>query len=237
MNSEKKILVSGSSKGIGLAICQRLLANDYRVLGIARSAPNELLNNVNYEHESLDLSDISVHETQLKNLAKKHTDVTGLINNAGKGMFGSLEEFSISQIHSLIQLNLLSAIALTRHFLPLLKRQTRADIIFIGSEAALHGSRYGSVYSASKFGLRGFAQALKHECASTNTHVGVINPGMVRSHFFEQLSFQPGNEESQALAPSDVAEAVLHMLQAKNHSVIEEITLNPRHRVVQKKKK
>lgn len=160
-----------------------------------------------------------------------------LVCNAGRGDIRSLENFSIGQIGESLQLNLISPLALTRTCLPGLRRHRRSDIVFIGSESALAGGRYGSVYSAAKFGLRGAAQALRQECAGANCHVGIVHPGMVRTGFFDTLDFEPGPEPAQALCADDVASAVLSMIEAPDNAVIDEITLNPLHRVVQKKRK
>ena len=224
-------IVSGSSRGIGLAITQALLASGHQVTGIARRAP--VLEGA-YQHLAVDLSDASaVQEAITRHI--KDTPVHGLINNAGAGLFGSLEEFSWQQIEASLRLNLFAAMLLTRVLIPHLKQAERGDIIFIGSESALQGGRYGSVYSAAKFGLRGFAQSLRHECAGSNTHVGIVQPGMVRSDFFNDLHFQPGPADAHALLPEDVAAAVLQILNAPDHAVVEEIVVNPRQHVVQKK--
>ncbi|MDO6459092.1 SDR family oxidoreductase [Granulosicoccaceae sp. 1_MG-2023] len=229
--SEKHYLVSGSSRGIGLAISEALLAAGHRVTGIARSTPAL---HGRYEHIALDLSDAEAVRRALEPRLKQ-TCFDGLINNAGAGLFGSLEEFSWAQIEASLRLNLLSAMQLTRLLIPQLKRQARSDIVFIGSESALQGGRYGSVYSAAKFGLRGFAQSLRHECAGSNTHVGIVQPGMVRSDFFNDLHFGPGPDAAHALLPADVAAAVMQMLNAPDHALIEELIVNPRQHVVKKK--
>jgi short-subunit dehydrogenase len=232
---DRKFLVTGSSCGIGHAICSTLLKQGHQVIGISRSPANDLNANSLFTHVQLDLSSNLQATSTIKSLLNTHNDISGLVNNAGSGMFGSLEEFSLKQIEASLQLNLISAIHLTRLMISTLKKQPRSDIIFMGSESALQGGRYGSVYSAAKFGLRGFAQALRHECARSNTHVGVINPGMVRSDFFQSLSFEPGDQKDNALEPEDVANAVLSLINCKDNAVIEEITLNPLKRVVKKR--
>ena len=227
----RHFVVSGSSRGIGLAITQALLHAGHQVTGIARQAAPDA---EGYQHLTLDLAD-SASANQTLTTHFKGIAVDGLINNAGAGLFGSLEEFSWAQIEASLTLNLFSAIQLTRVLMPSLKRAERSDIVFIGSESALQGGRYGSVYSAAKFGLRGFAQSLRHECAGSNTHVGIVQPGMVRSGFFDKLHFEPGPEPSHSLVPEDVANAVLQMISTDDHAVLDEIVVNPRQHVVRKK--
>ena len=70
---------------------------------------------------------------------------------------------------------------------PKLKRNGNSRVIYMGSEAALRGAKRGSLYCAAKFGLRGFAQSLRQECASSGVHVSIINPGMVNTPWFDRL--------------------------------------------------
>lgn len=190
---------------------------------------------------SVDLSELSSVETFVKSLlTSKSSDnqfnvPDAVICNAGAGQFGALENFSAIQIQQSIQLNLVSPLVLLRTLLPSLKKHHRSDIVFIGSESALQAGRFGSIYSAAKFGLRGVAQSLRSECASANCHVGVVNPGMVKTEFFNNLSFEPGDGWQHSLQADDVATAVLSMLNSPDSAVLEEINVRPLQHVVQKK--
>ncbi len=125
---------------------------------------------------------------------------------------------------------------MTKALLPALKRKTNSDLIFIGSEAALKGSRKGAIYCASKFAIRGFTQALREECGKSNVRVCLINPGMVKTAFFDELAFEPGDHESNAILPEDVAVAVSYVLGSRMQMVIDEINLSPLNKVVKFKK-
>jgi NADP-dependent 3-hydroxy acid dehydrogenase YdfG len=228
MSSSHPILVTGASKGIGRAICNKLLEKGYHVVGIARQFENSTHSHPNFEMIKLDLSDMQSLPDALKDLQSHFPQIAALICNAGQGTFKNLEEFSYDQIRKTMDLNFLSHVYLTKSFLPILKRQARSDIIFIGSEAALTGKRQGSIYCASKFALRGFAQALRDECATSSIRVCLINPGMVQTSFFQNLSFSPGSESSEHLLPEDVAEAVLLVLQAREGAVFDEINVSPK---------
>ena len=230
----RKIIVSGASRGIGLATAKALLDQGHQVIGISRSE-SPLATEDDFFSLRLDLMDSAALESDLKTTIKQHPDVSGLINNAGGGFFGSLEEFSTRQIQEAIQLNLLSAIMLTRSVISTLKKQSRSDIVFIGSEAALAGAKYGSLYSAAKFGMRGFSQSLRHECSNQNCHVCIINPGMVRTSFFDKLSFEPGIAPENAIRARDVAAAILSCINTSDNTIVEEITLNPAKFVVKRK--
>lgn len=235
-------LVSGASRGIGAAIVCKLIQEGHRVIGLSRSTastnhsaiPGNLRHNlINIE---CDVSDVRQLQTIVPTVLNEHR-IDSIVCNAGIGRFGSLEEFSFEQINKLVSTNLLSHIHLCRLALPILKQGERSDIVFIGSESALAGGRYGAVYSATKFGLRGFSQSLRHECTGSRCHVGIINPGMTRTDFFDSLNFEPGASDDNALLSDEIASAVLQMLESPDHAVIEEINVNPLKRVVKKKGK
>ncbi len=224
-------LVTGGSKGIGRAIVERLHARKQAVVYLSRS-PGEPLDNCT--HVATDLNNLEQTEKHINDVMSSF-GISNVICNAGCGQFGSLENFSPQQIKNSIQLNLISPLLIARMLLPTLKAQPRSNLIFIGSESGLQGGRYGSVYSAAKFGLRGATQALKHECANANCHVGIVNPGLVRTDFFSSLSFEPGKEADMALQAKDVANAVLTLIDSPDHAIIDEINLSPIKHVVTKK--
>lgn len=227
---QRQLLVTGCSRGIGLAITRRLLTEGHRVIGISRIPPG--IDSARFSHIELDLSDLDALPAALRALSHQHPDIDAVILNAGIGRFGSLEEFAASQIRQLVDLNLTSQLLLAREFLPKLKKRGGGDLVFIGSESALRGGRYGTVYAATKFGLRGLAQALQEECSTSSVRIGIVNPGMVNTSFFDELDFRPGDEEDQHLVPNDVVEAVLLMLAARPGAVVQEINLQPQKRVI-----
>lgn len=227
----RHVLITGSSRGIGRATVEALIARGYHVTGIARSNENPI---EQMEFAYADLSDIETTGRIIRKICSSHP-ISAVVCNAGTGTFGSLENHSPRQIEQHLQLNLCSPLVVAQAALPLLKKHPRSDLIFMGSESAIQGGRYGSLYSASKFGLRGAAQSLKHECAAANCHVGIVQPGMVRTSFFDELDFQPGDAPENAIPPEDVAAAVVSMLEASDNTVIDEIVLNPLKRVVKKR--
>jgi short-subunit dehydrogenase len=109
-----------------------------------------------------------------------------------------------------------------------MRRQRRGRIVFIGSESALQAGRKGALYSAAKFGLRGFSQALREDCAADGIQVSLVNPGMVRSPFFDELAFAPGALAENAIDVDDVAAVVIQILQSSADIVIDEVNLTPR---------
>lgn len=239
MTHEQKgaVLVTGASSGIGLAITRQLLECGFSVHGIARDFSKADISHANFHSTELDLASADAIQAGLPPLLKSlDRPLRAVVNNAGIGKMGYLEQLSVADIQSVLAVNLLSHILISRLCLPVMKhRSVLSDLIFIGSEAALTGGKEGSVYCASKFGLRGFAQSLRLECAKSEIRVSLINPGAVRTAFFDDLHFEPGDRAENAIQSEDVAATVLSILAMRGGTVVDEINLSPRKRVWQSK--
>ena len=229
---EKCILVTGSSSGIGLSITKKLLNCGAKVIGIARNHSKFSIDHPNYVTYDVEMSDLNNLNKVMNKIIKENNEITGLISNAGYGEFGPLENFSIEQINSFISVNLTSHIVVTKLILPHLKKRKMGDIIFIGSEAGLLGSKNGSLYCSAKFGLRGFSQSIRHDTSTSNIRVCIINPGMVRTEFFKNLKFSPGDDVDNAINSDDIANAVINVIKLEQSTVVDEINLSPLKKVV-----
>ena len=157
----------------------------------------------------------------------ENEDIEGLISCAGVGYFGNLENFSLDQILSSLNTNLLSHVILTKYLVPFFKKKNKGKLIYIGSESALDGGKKGSLYSAAKFGLRGFTQSIRAELASRNITVTLINPGMVKTNFFNNLNFQPGLSKKNSIVVYDIAKVVISILQMDTNTSVDEVVMNP----------
>ena len=235
MSAKRKMLLTGAGGGIGRSIATLLLSSDWRIVGLGRDPARSEFSQKEFTQATIDLSDLENLPEQLRLLASEHEDIDSVVCAAGVGRFGSLEEFSYQQIRELIDINLTSQLYVVRAFLPLLKRRGRGDVVLIGSEAALAGGARGAVYSATKFALRGFCQSLRQESAAAGIRVTLINPGMVRTDFFDQLDFEPGEDLAHAIVPEDIAVAVKMVLSARAETVFDEINLSPLKKVVRRK--
>lgn len=233
---KRTVLVSGASSGIGRAIAEKLLNQGHHVIGICRDSGQFQHPLPNFTGMELDFSRLADIPSFAKQLQQAVPELDSVIFAAGYGQFGHLEQFSYQQIENLLTVNFTAQVFLTRALLPKLKQKPQSNLIYIGSEAALKGSRNGTIYCATKFALRGFSQALRDECGKSTVRVSLINPGMVDTGFFDTLDFRPGQQAWQALQADDIADAASYILQAGVHCVIDEINLNPPNRVIEFKK-
>ena len=250
--TNKTFIVTGASSGIGKAVVSFLLDQGAQVFGLSRR-PLDIdktlgnSNNGRYRHFECDLCERSQIVSTCKTIkaqcrhSAKHSDqqpdtqLSGIIFAHGYGDFGSIEEFSAIRIETLIATNLTSYLLLSNQFIAMMKREAEGDMILIGSEAALNGGMKGAVYCATKFGLRGFAQSMRKECAASGVRVCIVNPGMVNTHFFDDLGFIHGDERANYLQAEDIVKAVKMILEMPKGSVVDEVNISPQKHVVKSK--
>ncbi len=232
----KTALITGTSSGIGLAITRHLLQLNCKVIGLARDHAKADIQHENFTPMHIDLSDLeNTSELSARICREQHIDF--FIHCAGEGLFGSIEQFSVPQIDKNLRTNLTSALVLAHHVVPAMRKNRSGRIIFIGSESSLQAGRKGTVYCSAKFGLRGLALSLREDCSRDGINVTLINPGMVRSPFFDQLDFRPGEHASNAITTTDIAETVAYVLGSNPDIVFDEINLSPRNRSIEFKPK
>ena len=228
----KIAVVTGSSSGIGRATTIRFLDAGFMVIGLARHHDKYEISHDRYHPRRADFSDIDKLDKIAADILKDYPEISVLVCNAGFGDFRHLENFSHKQIQEFINVNLVAHIVLCRHMVSSMKKLGQGDIVIVGSEAALAGKRKATLYSSAKFGMRGFAQSLRDEVGSSGLRVCLINPGMVRSAFFNDLDFEPGNSPENAIEPEDIAKVIVETVGARKGTVIDEINLSPASKVI-----
>lgn len=138
-----------------------------------------------------------------------------LVHNAGVPGFGRIEALGAAEMAQVVQLNLLAPMLLTQALLPHLRAQPRARVVFVGSVLGRLGLPGYSVYSASKFGLRGFAEALRRELGDTRIGVQYLGPRSTRSAFNTDAVAAYNLATGTAMDPPDVAaQALLQLLES-----------------------
>ena len=201
-----KALVTGVSGGIGGECAKILKTNGYEILTLKSRFEN--LNEL---------------EKEVSELSQKH-EISALILCAGVGKFDPLECMKSVEIANLININLSANLIITSLLLKNLKRN-HAHIIGISSIEALRFSKFSCAYSASKAGLRAFLLSLFEENRK-EIKVTCINPDIVKTPFYDDLRFEPSDDENSFIDCEEIANLVLEILQTK--SVVTDITIRPR---------
>jgi short-subunit dehydrogenase len=176
----KSIALTGAAGGIGSAIAAQLAAQGATLLLIDRNelALKNLANSLGEQHIALsvDLTSAQGLQTVTECCAQLDNGLDMLINAAGINQFGAFESLSQDDINRLLNVNLQMQIQLTHAVLPLLKQQSSATIVNIGSTFGSIGFPGFAVYCATKFAMRGFSEALRRELADTSVTVKYFAP-------------------------------------------------------------
>jgi short-subunit dehydrogenase len=177
--AEARVLLTGASGGIGLAMSKVLVDAGAQVMGVGRGPAAPAGSDIAWTQA--DLTSPTGAFTAAAAGADWQANV--LVHAAGVPAFGALAESSPAQMQALLQTNLLAPMVLTQALLPHLKRQTKAQVVFVGSALGRIGLPGFTVYGASKAGLHGFAEALRRELADTPVRVQTLAPRSTRTGF------------------------------------------------------
>jgi 3-oxoacyl-[acyl-carrier protein] reductase len=219
----KLVVVTGASRGLGLTICQQLLASGYNVLALARTQSLRITDLL-AEHSSTlnfvaaDLSDLEKIASLCSKLVKQYGRPYALINNAAVGYDGVLATMHNSEITKLLDLNIQAPILLCKYLLrPMLLNQN-GRIINISSIIARTGFNGLSVYAASKSALEGFSKSLAREVGKAGITVNCVAPGYMQTDMTNSIqdekleSIKRRSPLGRLATPEDAAAAVLYLL-------------------------
>ncbi|MCP3463711.1 MULTISPECIES: SDR family NAD(P)-dependent oxidoreductase [unclassified Bradyrhizobium] len=187
------VLITGGSRGIGLAIATRLVGAGYNVIAVARRETEELAAAVRTSEKRLhfracDLAVIDAIPAFAKLVRDEFGTIYGLVNNAGLGTEGLLATMHNSEIEALVQLNVLSPIILTKYIARHMMADGAGRIINISSIIASTGYNGLSVYGATKAAATGFTKSLAREVGKLGITVNAIAPGFIDTELTHNLS-------------------------------------------------
>lgn len=185
MSDVKTIIITGCSSGIGRCLAVGLQARGYRVFATARQQTDVLaLNAQGLESVQLDVSDsVSIQAAMREILARSNGVIYALINNAGYGQPGAVEDLTREALRAQFEVNLFGVLELTNAILPGMRKQGMGRIINISSLLGLVVLPFRGAYNASKFALEGLTDTLRLELAGSGIGVSLVEPGPIRSQF------------------------------------------------------
>lgn len=218
----KTVVVTGGTRGLGLAICRRLLEQGFNVVCLSRKTSPDLdelvaHNTGRIEHRVLDVSDAAAIAAVARQLCKDFPGIYGLVNNAARGGDGILATMQDADMALLLQTNLLAPMLLSKYVMRTMLVRREGRIINISSTAASTGYKAMSVYSASKAGLEGFTRSLSREAGKYGITVNCVAPGYMPTEMTTELQgerLESVLRRSPLGVPSldEVAETVLFLL-------------------------
>jgi 3-oxoacyl-[acyl-carrier protein] reductase len=240
----RNVLVTGGSRGLGLAIASRLAACGYRVIALARRQTDELRT----ERERLashsgdgtdangrqrgelrfrafDLTALDALGGLVSELRRELGPLYGLVNNAGVGTAGLLSMMRDPDIEALVRLNTLSPILLTKYVVRAMMAEGEGRIVNISSVVASNGYKGLSIYSATKAAFEGFTRSLAREVGPLGITVNAVAPGFVDTAMTHALSESDRKQIARRSAlrrmaePQDVAGAVEYLLSERARNI------------------
>ena len=227
-----RVLVTGASRGIGRAIVTRLAAEGADLIITARNADelDEVAREIaRFGGRCLPIpADLRRTESILALSERSLSEFGGidvLVNNAGVGAWGRLEELTLEQYEAMFDLNVRAVFLLTREIVPSMVQNGGGTVVNIGSTSGRRAYPEGSLYCASKFAVSGMSEALAKELQPSGVRVCTISPGSVNTYLGGS---GPSDWQPDLLAPEDIAESVLHAVSMPKQVFVTEIVLWPR---------
>jgi 3-oxoacyl-[acyl-carrier protein] reductase len=223
----RNVIVTGGSRGLGLAMCTALARAGYRVIAVARRSSPELTAAASQaaqeaqgaiEFKGCDLSDLTSIAPLVRAMRTDFGPLYGLVNNAGLGTSGILASMRDQAIQQLIQLNTVSPIVLTKYVLKSMMSEREGRIVNIASIVAATGYSGLSVYSATKASLIGFTHSLAREVGQLGITVNALAPGFIDTEMTQELTAPQREKIARRSAlqrmpqPVDVARSVEFLL-------------------------
>jgi len=188
METTKIWLVTGASQGLGLLTVKYLLSKDQTVIATTRDKNKfdpAISSNPNLEIISLDLTSEGEVKNSINKIVEKYGRIDVLINNAGHGFVGAVEEASAEEVEQVMAVNVFATLRMIRCVLPYMRHARNGRIINLSSMAGLISSPGWGIYNASKYAVEGFSEALSHELKDLGIKVIIIEPGAFRTHFLD----------------------------------------------------
>lgn len=231
---ERRALITGASSGIGRATALAFAASGIDVALVSRSQSK--LNAVAEEARQfgvtakvypIDLADVEQVRSEIQSAVADFGAVNILVNSAGMGYTGTLEDTSLADWQQVINLNLTSVFQCVQAILPTMRKQGLGTIINIASIAAHQAFPSWGAYCVSKFGLLALSKTLAAEERANGIRVVTVSPGSTNTAIWDTDTVQADFDRSAMLTPDIVADAILQAAIMNDRAVVEELILMP----------
>jgi Short-chain alcohol dehydrogenase of unknown specificity len=233
------VLVTGASSGFGKAICQKLIADGYKVIGAARRVDklSELARQLddNFLPFQLDVTKKDAVENLLLSLPDKFKPIDILINNAGLALgMEPAYEANYADWEIMVNTNIIGLIHLTRIILPEMVKRNSGYIINLGSTAGNYAYQGGNVYGATKAFVKQFSANLRTDLLGKKIRVTNIEPGLCGNTEFSNVRFHGNDKQAAAvyqgvefIKPEDIANTVSWLVNSPKHFNVNNIEIMP----------
>ncbi|MDP9080825.1 MAG: SDR family NAD(P)-dependent oxidoreductase [Bacteroidota bacterium] len=193
MKSSKVWYITGASQGLGLTLVKKLLDSGYRVAATSRNASSlqqavGMIDKDRFLPLAVDLNNPDCVDESVQQTLEAFGQIDVVVNNAGYGMAGTVEEIPEQDIKNIFNVNVLAAIDVTKSVLPVMRKQKSGYIINIGSVAGFVGAPGWSVYSATKAAIAAFSEVLALDVKEFGINVTVVEPSGFRTGFLTKDS-------------------------------------------------
>lgn len=205
--SDKVVLVTGASSGIGHVTAQYLATRGWRVFAGARR-PEVLEGVAGIESVRLDVTDDESVTAAVDTVVARAGRLDGLVNNAGVSLLGAVEEISTDQARALLDTNVLGVIRMSRAVLPQMRHQGSGRIVNISSVVGFLPAPFMAVYAASKHAVEGLSESLDHEVRDFGIRVAVVEPGFTRTNIDAAAPRAERSVDAYSVARDAVAEVI-----------------------------
>lgn len=231
MISEKRIFITGASRGIGRALALKLAGNG-NTLGLLARNREDLESLADACRESGaevrvfagDVADESFVKESAGSMEAAFGPLDYLVNNAGYGIFKPAELITMEEWRALMDVNVAGTFVCCKYFVPGMKQRGSGHIVNIASDVAKRNFANGSLYCASKYAQDAFSGALRKELRPHGVKVSVVYSGLVDTHFHGN----PGDPPAATwLTERDMADAIYYVMDQPPHVVVDELMIHP----------
>ncbi|MCU0470773.1 MAG: oxidoreductase [Arcicella sp.] len=185
--AQKIWFITGISSGFGASLAQEVIATGDFVIGTFRDDTKTQTFNQTHTGKAfaytLDITQITDLQNVVNSIIEKFGRIDVLVNNAGYGFAGAVEEATLEEVRKVFEANVFGTLALTQAVLPILRSQKSGHIIQMSSHGGIKAFAGFGIYNASKFALEGFSEAMAQEVAPLGIKVTIVEPGPFRTNF------------------------------------------------------